>query len=243
MKIVIFADSLALPREEEAGNVPYENTYPYLLDQSLRELYGKRSPIVHERGERRRSIKDVLLDWQEQVDRRKADIVIIQVGIVDCAPRVFLPGERKIMSLVRPSELRETILNHVRKNRRRIISMRPNRVYVPIDLFEQCVDKIVYRGYKSGLHSLIFINIISPSDTLEYRSPGFQKNVNHYNLRLEQRVLGNKMVKLIDFNELIRQHGGTELLTVEGMHPNSTGHALLAQSLSDTIIKFIDTKI
>src|SRR5215831_12884642 len=40
MKIVIFGDSLALPREDVGGDELLEVTYPFLLDQALRRQFG-----------------------------------------------------------------------------------------------------------------------------------------------------------------------------------------------------------
>ena len=92
MKIVVMADSLAMAREGET-NVAYETTYPYLLDQWLRQRFGSRAPLLIERGMRRRTIEYVLDEWYELVDLRKPEVVIVHVGIVDCAPRVFLRRE------------------------------------------------------------------------------------------------------------------------------------------------------
>src|SRR5918992_220711 len=101
MKIAILADSLALPREDVGGDEMLEVTYPYLLDQSLRRQFGANAPLVYERGMRRRTIEYVLDDWNEQVELKKPDVVIVHVGIVDCAPRVFLRREGAFVANIR----------------------------------------------------------------------------------------------------------------------------------------------
>ena len=110
MKIVILADSLALPRENVGGEDLLEATYPFLLDHSLRQRLGAAAPIIFERGMRRRTIEYVLDEWNELVKLRKPDVVIVHVGIVDCAPRVFLRREASFVANIRFAWLRNRIL-------------------------------------------------------------------------------------------------------------------------------------
>src|SRR5262245_43716680 len=109
-KVLILADSLALPREG-SDDIPYETTYPYLVEESLRQHQDGPLPVVLERGMRRRTIEYVLDEWFELVELRRPDLVIIHVGIVDCAPRIFLRRERQFVENLRWIWLRERILS------------------------------------------------------------------------------------------------------------------------------------
>jgi hypothetical protein len=51
-KVVIFADSQALPRGKTWGNLPVELTYPWLMQQLLKQEHGDRAPVIIERGMR-----------------------------------------------------------------------------------------------------------------------------------------------------------------------------------------------
>jgi len=234
MKIVILADSLALAREGGEG-IPFEATYPYLLDQSLRKQLGPDFPLVIERGMRARTIEDVLADWFEQVELKTADIVIVHVGIVDCAPRIFLRRERNFVETLRLKRLRNFILNFVHKHRRRIVLLR-RLVYVPPARFKELVEEMVERARASKIRSLLLINIVSPPDKLEERSPGFQKNVRIYNRFLAKQVDG-RLIQLIDLNSLIQQQSGAHL-TIDGIHINEQAHKILAQQLEAHILTF-----
>lgn len=233
MKIVILADSLALAREEGGGGIPFEATYPYLLEQSLRKRLGHDSPLVIERGMRARTIEDVLADWFEQVELKTADIVIVHVGIVDCAPRVFLRRERNFIETLRLKRLRKFILNFVHKHRRRIVLLR-RLVYVPPARFKQLVEKMVEKAREGKIRSLLLINIISPPDQLEERSPGFQENVRIYNQILAEQV-DERLIQLFDLNSLIQQQSGAHL-TIDGIHVNEEAHKILAQQLEAYIL-------
>ena len=227
MKILILADSLALPRPEGEGYTPYESTYPFILDQTLRD--GSADFNVIERGMRRRTIENVLEDWYELVELRKPDVVVVHVGIVDCAPRVFLRHERDRMERFRPARVRIKILDFAHKHRKQIVQLR-KVVYVPREKFAQGVNEVVERATNSGVKSLVFIDIISPPDEMEERSPGFQKNVETYN-QILSGTASSAGVKLLALNDLVKANGGTSKLTVDGIHLSSEGHQLLAHEL------------
>ena len=229
MKISLLADSLALPRESVGSDRPIEVTYPFLLDRSLRRQLGASAPIIFERGMRRRTIEYVLDEWNELVELRKPDVVIVHVGIVDCAPRVFLRREGAFVANIRIAWLRNRILKVAHDHRSAIVKLR-RKVYVPLPRFERLVQTVVEKAGEAKLTLLVFINIISPPDSAEQRSPGFQSNVIAYNRVLQDQTRHDR-VSLIDLNSLVQNNGGSEELTVDGIHLNERGHELLAREL------------
>jgi lysophospholipase L1-like esterase len=239
MKIVILADSLALPREEDGNKISYEATYPFLLDQSLRERLKERAPLVIERGMRRRTIEYVLDDWLEMVELRRPEVVVVHVGIVDCAPRVFLRREGQLVEKVRPARLKKFVFDFVHRHRRRIIELRP-RVYVDPVRFRNLVKQVIQKARACDVRSLVFINIIVPPEEMEKRSPGFQENVLKYN-RILNELVDDEWVSLIDLNSLIAGAGGATKLTVDGIHINETGHEMLAQELETYVLRLLGT--
>jgi len=230
MKIVILADSLALPRPESVGNITHEATYPYLLDQSLRRQWGSMAPQVIERGMRRRTIENVLDEWAEMVVFKKPEILIIHVGIVDCAPRVFRRRESRVVERLRPVWLQKLILSFAHKHRRRIVTFR-QRVYVPPERFQSHVRDVCEKARADGVKSLVFINILTPPDPLEARSPGFKANVETYN-RILQAAANEPWIQLLDLNGLVRSEGRATVLLGDGIHLNERGHDMLASELT-----------
>jgi len=236
MKIVVMADSLAMAREGET-NVAYETTYPYLLDQWLRQRFGSQAPLVSERGMRRRTIEYVLDEWYELVDLRKTDVVVVHVGIVDCAPRVFLRRERQFVENLRPGFLRRFILDYVHRHRRAVVNMR-KKVYVPPERFNALVGQVMAKAKASELRSLVIVNIITPPAEMDERSPGFIRNVGIYNEILRTHAEANG-AHLIDIDRLIKEAGGVEQLTVDGIHINEAGHKMLAQEIEKHVLSLI----
>ena len=237
MKIVVMADSLAMPREGET-NTPFEATYPYLLDQSLRRRFQSEAPMVIERGMRRRTIEYVLDEWYELVDLRKPEVVVVHVGIVDCAPRVFLRRERQFVENLRPTFLRESILSNVHRHRPAIVKMR-KKVYVSVDRFNALVGQVVAKAKQSKLRSLVMVNIITPPAEMDERSPGFIRNVGIYNEILKTHAEADG-VHLMDLDGMIKAAGGVEQLTVDGIHINETGHAMLAREIENHVVTVLD---
>ena len=231
------ADSLAMPRAGET-NVAFEATYPYLLERSLRERKETQSSMIIERGMRRRTIEYVLDDWSELVELKTPDVVVIHVGIVDCAPRVFLRRERQFVESLRPAKLRDAVLRFVHNHRIGIVNFR-RKVYVPPDRFKALVAQVIQKAKESDLRSLVFINIITPPVEMDKRSPGFIDNVRIYNEILESSVK-SPGVHLIDLNKIVEENGGSKKLTVDGIHINEQGHVMLAQEIEDHILKLTE---
>jgi acyl-CoA thioesterase I len=168
-------------------------------------------------------------------------VVIVHVGVVDCAPRVFLRREGSFVANIRFAWLRERILKFAHDHRRAIIQRR-RRVYVPLPRFERLVQTVGEKAGEAKLKSLVFINIISPPDSVEERSPGFQNNVIAYNRVLQQQTK-HKWVSLIDLNGLVQSEGGSEKLTFDGIHLNERGHELLANEIQKQIFPMLSELI
>jgi acyl-CoA thioesterase I len=230
-KIVIIADSLSLPRPKDLGDIPYEETYPYLLDLALRAELGNQAPIVMEKGKRARTITEVINDWKEYVTWRRPEVVIVHTGIVDCAPRVFLPKQQAFVDSIRINWIKKLILSFVRKYRRNIIKLFPNKVYTPLETYKSAVVELTDLAKLDGVKALIFIKTVTPPDDLEYRSPGFHKNVNIYNKALDQ-VRANPGVYLIELDNIFHESGNLEKYILnDGFHLSVEGNRVLAKQL------------
>ncbi len=234
LKIAIVADSLALPRPADAGLVRYEETYPVLLRRMLCNAVPDREVLIAERGQRFRTMGSVLQDWTEIVEYRQPHFVVVHVGIVDCAPRIFSANERSRLERLRPALLRRAVLWAIRKLRPLLISARAQRVYTRLPDFETACRSVLERARESGVQHVIVVNILQPTAELESRSPGYIANHAAYNTVLRS-VCADKDVVLLDYDRLVQQAGGTAAMTVDGMHPNPAGHHLLAQAICEAI--------
>jgi len=235
VKIVIIADSLALPRPPEAGLVHYEETYPVLLQRLLGQPSEGIEFLVAERGKRFRTMADCVRDWTEVVAYRNPRIVVVQTGIVDCAPRVFSQTERQFIERIRPRLLQRLVLAVVARCRPFLVRLRKNRVYEPLDGFAEACRNVIERARNDGIADLFFLNILTPTAELDARSPGYISNQRAYNDALTKACAGTH-AQVLDIDGAFRQAGGTAALTVDGMHPNASGHRMIAIILRNAIL-------
>ena len=163
--------------------------------------------------------------------------MIVHVGIVDCAPRVFLRREGAFVANIRFGWLRNRILKFTHDHRRRIVQFR-RKVYVPLPRFERLVETVVQKARETNVQSLVLVNIVRPPDSVEERSPGFQDNVTAYN-RVLQEQTKHSFVTLIDLNRIVEDEGGSETLTIDGVHLSERGHALLAEKLEQVLLPML----
>ena len=97
MKVLCISDSLGLPRD----GVSYEETWFYKLIT--------RFPHVHFISKFQRLQTTSVLKEKDYSSYYHPDIVIMQLGICDCAPRIILQNDLKWLLL-------ERILNRINKN-------------------------------------------------------------------------------------------------------------------------------
>lgn len=228
--VSIIADSLALPRHKKDGDTAYAKTYPYLL----RLLLGAEGYHFVEAGKRSRTILDAVAEYDELVTLRKAEILILHVGLVDCAPRVFTEEKRYFISQL-PWVLRAPILKFIKLARPYFIDGREIIQWVPPEKFKTTCTDIIARAKNDRLKRVIFIDILMPNDEVENRSPGFRKCVDEHNAIIHALTADDGFLQVVNINPLIDGNGGNAALTVDGMHLNDEGHRLLTDQLARLI--------
>jgi lysophospholipase L1-like esterase len=112
------------------------------------------------------------------------------------------------------------------------------KVYVPPERFNALVGQVMAKAKASELRSLVIVNIITPPAEMDERSPGFIRNVGIYNEILRTHAEANG-AHLIDIDRLIKEAGGVEQLTVDGIHINEAGHKMLAQEIEKHVLSLI----
>ena len=231
-RIVIAADSLALPRPKHNGDIPYQKTYGFLLEKSLQEKFPGSKVLNH--GYRSNTIRilseevrlfDQILAWKPQ-------IVLLHIGIVDCAPRIFSEIERKIVSRIRPYSLRDWFIQYVGKHRRFIIRNRRLRVYVSLDEFATKYKQVVEKMFAQNI-IVLAVNISPTIPDVAYRSPGLSENIEKYNEAIANASY--KKALLIDLYKEVHYRGAKECLLDDGIHLSSFGHEVLADLVTKEI--------
>jgi len=222
MRIVIVGSSLVY--NNPSRNDSYQTVYGFILKEYLKSkgnhdifIFGRAKN--HTRMQRRR---DRLFYDLEQFE---PDIVIIHLGVVDCAPRLFLEHEQIFLQSL-PKFLRLKLIKFL-SNHRDYFTRKFKKEYVSINDFEHYFQKILDEIRQ--IHAIpIIINISKPNQYLINRSYLFLENVIAYN-KILLKLARKNHCNIIDVYSLIESQPSYQL--ADGIHLSKSGNKKLANLL------------
>ena len=174
--ILLATDSLAMPRVK----VDYKNTWPYLLqkhfinddfiDKAKRASTSER--LVNEGGGDRGVARGADL-----LENYTPDLVIIQIGITDCAPRIISKKSflNKFLKLL-PLKFRIKFI----KKLKYLIGRSTSRADVSIIEFEENFNNYLTRAESSNTNIFIIL-IARPKRSLLVKNPKIEVSISNYN--------------------------------------------------------------
>jgi predicted dehydrogenase len=233
LRIAAIADSLAMARAEPVL-IRWEDTWPARLGEELRSA-GVVAEVIN-CGARARTA-DQLLDseFEEHVVFKRPDVVIVQVGIVDCAPRIFSKRERTLLnrSFV-PGRFRDWIVRRRSARRQAILrGAHPlHKVYTPPERFAECLQ--AFGAKLAGMAHrprLIVLPIVCDPDVMNEKSPGHHDNVVRYNALLRSFAVAAGS-DWIEPEAMIRDFEVTASFASDGYHLSVSGSARCARVLA-----------
>lgn len=228
-KIIIIGDSLALPNHK----VTYEDTWVKKLKNKFQNYdfiyYLKRgitTNVLTTLGVGKDGTKDKYPFGSDCLEYYNPNLVIVQLGIVDCAPRLFNPSslESKIIRRL-PALIRKIYINLIKKIRRPKSSLS----YVSSKKFTFNISNYLERCKKNAVDKIILIGIPLPDSRMIESNRDIVKNVKKYNSILEDIAKTYNNVSIIypldttsyDFE-----------ITYDGYHPNEKGHDMIFNQLN-----------
>lgn len=217
----------------------FRDTYPFLLQELLNS--SKYHVVLRARG--RNNVITQALEENLDGDVLFSDskYIIFQLGIVDCAPRLFNLMEDRILFVLGREPIVKIFVNAVVKfksKHRRFFTKHFPRTYVSKKEFK---DKYAFilRETKNAVNpqKVFLINIADTNDKNNLRSFNFRKNILEYNKIIADLVVENKnFCELIDFFSATKEHKEF-IVEDEGIHLTKSGHAYLAQIIYEKIQK------
>ncbi len=226
IKILLLADSLALPNKKE--NIGSEETYVSLVMNKYQHFEIKQ---LSEMGNDTEQTLKLLTD---KVIGLRPKFAIIQLGITDCAPRVFRRNELNLI-LKFPSLIQDLIQYFASKFRYKITKLRKIQ-YVPISRFKINYEAIINRLQKVNT-KICLINIVHASDDLCSFSHGMRENVIHYNTIINQ-YSQKYSCYLVNLNKLTLED--RTLVANDGYHISIEGNRLLYKEINRFLSSEID---
>jgi lysophospholipase L1-like esterase len=227
-KVLVIGDSCSLPR----GDVPYEACWPWLLSTEFSQFtfinLSQRSSTV------RRLVSDGggaddFPQGSDCLEFYQPTGVILQLGIVDCAPRLFREGglEQWVIRKL-PLSLRNAYIRFVRKVRCRTAT----KVRVPPSEFEAHLSTYLQRCEKLKLPFVIAIAIGGITDAVARQSPFFRTQIETYNQIYRKLASCHPHFRIIDPYD---SDAEISHMTTDGYHPNVSGNKMIAHRLSEVL--------
>lgn len=223
-RILIVGDSLALPRSEDAETVSYESTWPYLL-KKMSVHYDVINFSI-----RARNIKHCINDIGE-INLIKPSVLIFQVGIVDCAPRIFTPREKFILRYL-PKKLRQIVIKSRSQKRKQITSKNPLKyVVTKPDIFGNSYKKLLQEiSAINPSTKILIVPILYHHETMESKSPGISDNIKLYN-SIINNLSSSSNVKILNHIDIKEQ----DCFCRDGYHLSELGNYKLLQKIAENI--------
>lgn len=215
-KIVILGDSLGLPREE----LSFEETYPFVLETKLFKTFK-----IISKHKRANDTKRQVVGLYDDVELYKPDIVIVHLGIVDCAPRLFYRKEKILFSYIN----KIVPIIKIMSKYRFFLTKKLPKVYVKPSEYERNILKIIHFLEERSI-KIILVGITSTNLKNTEKSFAYDENINKYNNILEKIVKNKKKINFIDMYQY-----GEDILLEDGHHLNVKGSKSLALKILEII--------
>lgn len=226
-RVIAAGDSLGLPRLKPA-EVSWSQVWPTLLEDHLRER--GLDIRVENHCRRERTLPRFLKEYDDIVTLWEPEAVVIQIGIVDCAPRLFSPLQHALLNnRWFHWRIARIIIRTASRFRRQIITIRPWVRYTPRKRFQKTLDRLEDRV--KGIPHLLILPILKTFPEHEYRSPGYNRSVDRYNAMW--RDWCERVGAFWISHETVQQNDSMErLLLTDGHHLSVEGHKRIAEILA-----------
>ncbi len=231
--VLVVGDSMALPRP----GVSYVETWPYLLDVHAgasvhvvnRSVRGGTSDRLQSEGGGGDNAASCFPPGADCLEAYAPSVAIVQLGIVDCAPRLIAKGsiESRLLHHM-PSSLRIRYLSHIKKHRRRSA----DRAYVPLNRFRRNFEAYAERSGALGARAVL-LEIAPLGSTYRAANPEADDARRRYNEELQAVAAKHTHCRVVAPFDAA---GVEECVLEDGYHLNPEGHLRIAIRLLAAIL-------
>jgi len=227
--IRVYGDSYSMPRS--FIGVPFDQTYSELISEKIgSNEKNSASVYLYNRSQGGADINQLyqtfLMD-STYFGKRPEDILIIQSGIVDCAPHP-IPFWLKKQIAKLPGILLRPVVKFLHKNRPVMLKMGLSWKRTSKRKFFSVYKK--WMKHASDFRRVYIFNIMSIRDELDAHSPGFKKSIREYNRLIYDAVNSVQLpnICLIDVFNIVNER---KYLSEDGYHLSLEGHRLFSKLL------------
>ncbi len=221
MKIVLCnGDSLGMPRE----NVRFKDTWYFNLSNSFSQ-----NEFYFINNFKRANTTNSLVN-RDALENYNPNIIILQLGIVDCAPRLYKTNSLLVKIVNRsPLFIKKNFWKVSKKIKKRSIL----NADVNLKKFEKNITNFLDRCKILEVEKCIIIKIQKPGKIMINKNPEIIKAVNLYN------TIFDHMEKIYDFVTVINplKDGNDDFYIIDGYHVNKIGFNKVYEELKSEIKK------
>jgi len=226
LKVRLYGDSLALPRP---GHVKTHERYINRLCSWWTSQQGVESLELCDRAKGSMTVAD-LFQWYEHDNGyygEAGDVLIIQCGVVDCAPRPVPRWLRRRIARL-PLALRGPIVSFLHRHRAAILRRTGGWRQLAPGEFRSIYNSWLARAARNFARVYV-INIAPTNRQTEERSPGFTSSVDLYNKIIADVIaaLQSDNLFLVDVHEIVSrspQEIDKYILPDDGHHLTALSH-------------------
>lgn len=238
--ILIFGDSLSLPRRIHNNKgilydiITYQDTYISKLTNYFIEF----NFVTIARGGQTSEILNVteLVDINNKknmyldIGEYNPSIIIIFIGIVDCAPRLFTRNESALLSKI-PKLISKLIIKIVKKLRNRSVK----RAYVDINRYTNYFENIFkyckFNNINIGIVGIPYGDnrAINNNPYIIDAAKKYNDSINHI---IKEKYTKVQFINLFNFNNEV----SSDYFLEDGYHLSKIGHQLVFESIKSLII-------
>lgn len=162
------------------------------------------------------------------------DIVIIQMGHAECAPRLFRKSgfEHFFMHRILPRRYFRTYINYIKKRRVRMPDCTDIDHSVTVNNIRAYIERCSRQNVK-----LVYFKIQRPNDYYITKSPYIGRNIERYNAALDTFASEYSCVTLAD---PIKNYHDVNSLCIDELHINPEGHLIYFREIEEIIKKISD---
>jgi acyl-CoA thioesterase I len=237
-------DSLGMPRASE--HISYRQTYAEMLCRRIEAMGTFHRVVLYNRSRGGIAIDRLLEDFQADsfyFGDRGGDLLIIQVGVVDCAPRPVSGLMRKGIGML-PTAAKERAIRFLHDHRAALL----RRGMVFRKTSPTTFAKAYAAWVRQATHEFKWvyaINIPPTNAHIEERSPGFGASVREYNSIILDvcRTARNPNVRVIDVhNKILNSPEGVSryINDRDGHHITINGHQLYSELIFSHVLADFD---
>jgi acyl-CoA thioesterase-1 len=223
----VITDSLSLGRIDYDKEKKVDNVTIYQYDTWVNLIA---IPDLYVNAQRERTTEFLLSETcqYECIDLVDPELIIVQIGVVDCAPRVISRFEKKIMNLpLFPKFIRERIIKSRSKNRTKLTLQNPlKKVYVNLQDFQSNLIEFSKRNSKS---KILYIPIIYDESTLDV---SFVNNCKLYNEAILEISKKEPNFLCLNVDSILKK---SKNFCKDGYHLSSFGHRSIKNKIRKTI--------